>query len=374
MLATYHLPYIVEQKTLRVQRSNMRRLTIFLISIILTGQGIAQSPHGDGLVIDCAACHTSDSWDIPMEKWSLSLLGDQDSISNQFSHSTTLFPLEGQHQNINCRECHESLVFSEAQTECISCHTDMHRMTVGSDCARCHSTDHWLVDFIPELHDQNGFPLLGMHAIVSCDECHVSESELEFHRIGNDCINCHLDDYQATTSPNHQEAGYSTECSECHLIDGFGWGGGNINHSFFPLEKGHDIADCLECHNTGSYAGLSPECFTCHQDDYEQTQNPDHQDLGFGTDCNACHTLDPGWMPAEFDHDGMYFPIFSGNHNGEWNDCIECHTNPNDYSQFSCIDCHEHNDPNDLADEHEDENDYSYSSQACYSCHPDGSE
>ena len=47
---------------------------------------------------------------------------------------------------------------------------------------------------------------------------------------------------------------------------------------------------------------------------YMATQNPNHQTSGFSTDCVACHTTNPDWTPAEFDHDGQYFPIYSGKH------------------------------------------------------------
>jgi formate-dependent nitrite reductase cytochrome c552 subunit len=45
-----------------------------------------------------------------------------------------------------------------------------------------------------------------------------------------------------------------------------------------------------------------------------------------------------------------------------------------DYKAFSCVDCHEHNNAGDVADEHRDVAGYQYSSNACYSCHPKGGE
>ena len=81
----------------------------------------------------------------------------------------------------------------------------------------------------------------------------------------------------------------------------------------------------------------------------------------------------PGWKPAEFAiHDAQFFPIFSGAHNGEWTSCTECHSNPANYSVFTCIDCHEHN-RTDMDDKHSGENGYEYSSLACLDCHPTGS-
>ena len=68
-----------------------------------------------------------------------------------------------------------------------------------------------------------------------------------------------------------------------------------------------------------------------------------------------------------------YFPIYSGSHRGEWEGCIECHTQQENYTVFSCIDCHEHN-KSDMDKEHREENGYSYNSMACFICHPDGQE
>ncbi len=332
---------------------------------------MAQSPHGQELKMDCARCHTSDSWAIPFGTWNFqSANNGNDSL--RFNHNIdTDFPIEGGHIATDCRLCHEDLVFTGANTECISCHTDLHNMTVGSDCARCHTVDNWLVDNITELHQENGFPLLGSHAQISCNECHVSETGLQFTRIGNECINCHLNDFLATTSPNHVEAGYSQECIDCHDINAFDWSSQNILHDFFPLVKGHDI-DCIKCHTSGTFAAIPTDCISCHQQDFEVAQNPDHQALNFTTDCASCHTLDLNWMPARFQqHDDEYFPIYTGAHAGEWNECTDCHLNPANYSEFTCTTCHGRSETD---DDHDGVGGYVYESNACLACHPTGSE
>jgi len=78
--------------------------------------------------------------------------------------------------------------------DCASCHVDIHSQSVGNDCVRCHTSETWLVDNIPELHEENGFPLIGSHSNLSCVECHTSETTLRFDRVGNECISCHRDD------------------------------------------------------------------------------------------------------------------------------------------------------------------------------------
>ncbi len=346
-----------------------------LITACLSVLGLAQNPHGTLLTIDCAACHSPEGWEIAKSAWNNGKLVNP-YTEDAFDHAQTDFPLTGQHASQNCISCHESLVFSNTNSECISCHTDLHQMTVGSDCARCHSTENWLVDNVTQLHVDNGFPLLGQHASTSCFECHVSESVQRYDRIGNDCISCHMDDYTSATMPDHKAAGYSLDCLECHDVasPSWEWEAGFANHLFFPLTGGHEINDCAACHSGDVFTGTPTDCFACHEDDYLSTTDPNHQLVGFQTDCDACHSTAPGWEATNFTEHDQKFPIFSGTHKGEWNECVECHTTVGSFTAFSCIDCHEHNDPSRLANDHDGVSDYSYSSQACYSCHPDGKE
>lgn len=408
-----------------------------LSSIIIALGGFlalyGQSPHGDQLALDCALCHNPGGWEVNYAEVT-------------FDHdNATTFPLEGTHSRLDCKLCHESLIFEEAQTGCISCHEDIHSMSVGNDCARCHDSESWLVDNIPELHEENGFPLMGAHGNLSCVECHTSETNLRFDRIGNECISCHMDDYAATDNPPHQSSGFSTNCEECHNPLGFGWEADPIAHDFFPLVLGHDINDCSQCHTTGNFSDANPDCFECHQTDFQIAANPPHQELGFPTDCKSCHTLDPGWMPAtfdihdeyyplhgahadiatdcdachqgnytntpntcfgcheddynrtddpnhaqagfstdcaachsedawepaDFDHDGEYFPIYSGEHRGEWDACTDCHNVAGNYAIFTCFTCHGQSSTD---REHREVGGYSYNSNECYRCHPNGRE
>lgn len=336
----------------------MYRLPLILALVCGCLSLFAQSPHGDELQVNCAECHNSAGWAI-------------DYGTVQFDHDETSFALEGTHAQTDCKLCHSSLVFSEAPLQCIDCHTDIHNMSVGNDCARCHDSQSWLVDEIPELHEENGFALIGAHASLSCVECHVSETNLRFERLGNECLNCHREEYDNTQNPNHLAAGYSLQCSDCHTPLGQGWNADGISHDFFPLTQGHDIQDCARCHTTGNYSDANPECVSCHLADYNQANNPNHQTSNFSTDCATCHSTSPGWSPATFDHDDQYFPIYSGKHRGEWNACVDCHTDPNNYADFTCFTCHKSSSTN---DDHRGVSGYTYESNACLRCHPDGSE
>ncbi|MEP6793455.1 MAG: hypothetical protein ABJB16_03950, partial [Saprospiraceae bacterium] len=324
--------------------------------LVVTGMH-AQSPHEKELKISCDACHTSANWSV-----------SKDSIS--FNHDSTQFLLQGRHNVVDCRKCHTTLDFSKAETNCVSCHLDIHQQTVGQECSRCHDSNSWLVSNIAEIHRQISFPLLGAHGVAQCIECHKSETDFRFETIGTECISCHKKDFDATTNPDHHKAGYSTECIDCHKIDAFQWTASGINHDFFPLTQGHAITECATCHKGADYSKISPECITCHEADFKGTTSPNHQLANFSTACAECHTTKPGWKPADFrEHDSQYFPIYSGAHNGQWDKCVDCHTDPGSFTAFTCITCHKNPETN---NKHGGISGYSYNNTACLACHPDG--
>ncbi|WP_430932232.1 hypothetical protein [Saccharicrinis sp. 156] len=335
----------------------MFKVSLNILFVCIAVAGFAQkNPHGFEKGTDCRTCHSTEDWSF---------------VSTSFNHDSTGFVLTGQHRFARCTDCHTSLAFSEAQSSCVSCHTDLHAGTVGLDCNRCHETNSWLVQNTLELHEQSRFPLLGAHKVVDCADCHTAASHLQFEPLGSECIDCHQKDYQATTNPNHVQTGFSTNCIDCHRIDAFEWSASGINHAFFPLTKGHALNDCAACHTNNLTEPLSTDCFSCHLSDYTLTTNPSHQSLDFDYDCTQCHTTDPDWKPAEFrDHD-PFFPIYSGEHKGEWNHCTDCHTQPENYALFSCIDCHEHN-RSETDNEHQGISGYTYASTSCFACHPTG--
>ena len=315
-----------------VNEGKMKGIIIFIL-ILLTNLMIAQNPHGNNFSMDCSKCHTSDSWKMNM-----------DSIS--FDHDSTLFELRGQHKDLECKTCHSSLVFKEASTDCISCHTDIHQSTLGFDCSSCHNSNDWAIDNIDELHDNLGFPLLGIHKTISCDQCHVGASELVFEPIGLDCVNCHIGDYNRTQNPNHDKVQFSQNCERCHNIDDYSWSEVNVdislddmNHDFFPLDGGHEIQECSACHQDGNYIDAIPECISCHKSDFDGTTMPNHKDVGISTDCERCHTTDPGWTPAEFSIHDEYYEL-TGAHLEIQNECLLCHTQDYKNTPTSCEGCH----------------------------------
>jgi hypothetical protein len=314
-------------------------------------------PHGE-FVDDCLNCHSPDRWTpVPADR-------------GRWTHPSK-FPLEGAHRSAPCRGCHLSLEFSKAPSACADCHADPHRGELGIDCAVCHRPTNFL-DRSTQLHSHRStrFPLTGAHVSQDCAACHTPQPQGALTWVGLDpaCSGCHLAQYQATADPDHEQAGFPTECQLCHTPTA--WDRARFEHAGtgFQLTGRHRDVACSSCHANG-YAGTPTDCYACHADDYAGTTNPDHEAAGFPTDCNLCHTTN-GFSPASFtEHDSRYFPIFSGVHRGRWETCSDCHTQPSNFAVFNCLGCH---DEADTTSEHDGVNGYSYDSAACYRCHPQG--
>ena len=283
-----------------------------------------KSPHGPDFKVSCGTCHSASGWKLDKSIYS-------------FNHNKTKFALTGQHNSADCRQCHSSLVFSEAKTECNDCHSDVHQATTGLDCQRCHTPASWLVSNITQIHRMSRFPLLGAHVTADCSACHKSGSLVRFDVVGVECVDCHRAQYLSTTNPNHVQSGLSEDCSICHKVNSFEWSGGGFNHDFFPLAQGHSAVRCTECHTSGTFSALSTDCYSCHQKDFVATTSPNHTASNFPTNCSNCHTLKIGWKPAAFDHGS--FPLTLGHSTPA---CIDCHTGGNfEAIPTNCYSCHQ---------------------------------
>jgi hypothetical protein len=308
---------------------NVSFITMLLLTISLS---YAQSPHGAKFNLDCQLCHNSENWKIDLSKV-------------KFDHSKTGFELIGEHKNVLCKSCHSSLEFSslKSKVNCVDCHKDIHENTVGLFCAKCHTSNTWVVENINDIHRMSRFPLLGNHLKADCNQCHTSASHLKFNPLGIRCFDCHSADYFAAKNPDHVTAGFSKDCEQCHNVSSTQWSAtGNVSHAFFPLVDGHAISNCFACHKQNTYAGLTQECFSCHQSNYLSVKSPDHVKLNFSKDCKECHTLNPGWKPANFtNHDAIY-PLL-GAHNTIRTQCEQCHSNGYSNTPTECVGCHQTN-------------------------------
>ena len=80
------------------------------------------------------------------------------------------------------------------------------------------------------------------------------------------------------------------------------------------------------------------DCASCHLADYERTDDPDHEEIGFPTDCRECHRP-ISWEGARFDHGFTGFPL-TGAHRGA--DCSDCHVGGvYEGTPTDCFACHQ---------------------------------
>src|SRR5690242_12879990 len=69
-------------------------------------------------VIPCSACHNTSAWRAKDAS-------EEAKQHPRFDHSTTGFPLTGQHIHAPCVACHNAT--REIKRACVSCHEDFHR-------------------------------------------------------------------------------------------------------------------------------------------------------------------------------------------------------------------------------------------------------
>lgn len=319
-------------------------------------RGCHEDPHRGQLGNSCEDCHNEQTW-FPR--------------AMIVEHQATRFPLIGAHAGVSCVRCHdgaESGSYTRADTACESCHrSEVARSTVldhlatglNSDCENCHTPTSWRNVRFPH---PTSFPLTGAHAGAQCADCHGSGAS--FAGLDSDCIACHASDYASTNDPPHALAGFSTDCEDCHTT--VTWENARFTHvAEFSLDGSHVALDCQGCHSPTTFVTQGTDCVDCHLADYTTTATPNHLAAGFPTSCDDCHSSST-WTGATFDHT---FPITSGDHSGLT--CNDCHTNPGNPTQFTCISCHDHS-AAEMLDEHDEVDDYIYASPACLDCHPDG--
>ena len=309
----------------------------------------------EGISIECANCHrvTSAAW------------------KGSFDHNLTAFPLTGAHKALICSECHIGNRFTKLPTECVSCHDDDFRAVLSPNhvaagfstaCLSCHTTVAWK----PATFDHNAtrFALTGKHVTTPCEDCHVNGN---YALTYTDCYQCHQQDYAGALNPDHPAGAFDHNCVTCHTTAG--WSPASFDHSTtrFALTGKHTTTPCTDCHTGGNYRLTYTDCYQCHQPEYVAVTDPNHVVPNFGHDCTPCHTTS-AWLPSTFDHDGLYFRIYSGRHAGRWPSCATCHDAPADYKAFTCITCHEHN-QQETDGRHGGVRDYLYTPTSCYNCH-----
>lgn len=307
----------------------------------------------------CVKCHSDHNGaDFQMIHWTPTPQG--------LDHTKTGFAIDGKHQGVSCRSCHNQQHISGQQRAllstkdlnrtwmglspgCSTCHEDKHQGRFGTDCARCHSTVGWKVASIDRQnfdHSKTRFPLTGEHRRVQCQSCHTAGTDGKPRYSGisfSACSDCHRDPHKAA---------FKQGCESCHSTST--WKKSTFATTFdhsktqFPLLGKHSDVACVTCHVAGDFKTPIPHstCADCHKPDPHGGQFLSRPDKGR---CESCHTVQ-GWSPSTFsvaDHAKTGFPLTFPHASVK---CASCHTPAGKNTRFSikfaaCVDCHK--------DEHE---------------------
>ncbi len=164
--------------------------------------------------------------------------------------------------------------------DCVGCHRaeDPHGGKLKGGCDTCHGQKTWRSDIVFD-HDLTAFPLLGLHRVVSCAQCHAT---LAFGRAPTACIDCHAHD-------DVHKGGLGKKCESCHSPNGWPlWTFDHAKQAHFALLGAHGKLQCAACHRESpGTVKISQQCGTCH--------HKDDRHLGqYGAQCDRCHTTTPG--------------------------------------------------------------------------------
>lgn len=210
----------------------------------------------------CETCHTPKEWK-----------------TYTYDHNKTKLPLKDKHVDVHCDACHRRpITGKKLGTNCVNCHhlNDVHKGQEGNMCERCHNERGWGIEVFFD-HDLTSFPLIGLHAITPCEECHLSGT---YKDTKMNCLGCHRPDDQ-----HKQRLG--PDCGYCHNPNGWRlWEFDHNTQTKYRLEGKHEGMECLSCHREpakNKNIRLDRKCRSCHLSE-------DVHRGGFGNHCEWCHS------------------------------------------------------------------------------------
>ncbi len=211
---------------------------------------------------ECKSCHVVSKWD-----------------KSKFNHDkATKYPLRGKHRDVACLLCHKGPAKDEkGKTKCVDCHAldDVHDGKEGRDCRRCHNPLGWR-EKVKFDHDMSRLPLIGLHAIALCEDCHLTTN---YGKTPRACVSCHeeKDDHKLQLGKR---------CDNCHNPNGWLYSQFDHDATDFKLKNSHKKVKCVVCHDhvvtKASELGILKSCYSCHRKD-------DLHNGRFGHRCDRCH-------------------------------------------------------------------------------------
>jgi len=233
----------------------------------------------------CAECHQSD--DIHKGRFGVKCEKCHELTvwrTVRFDHDKdTKFTIVGAHRKLSCENCHKGNLYERGvykdklKTRCIDCHKDddVHKGQEGKHCDNCHNSNEWRKSIRFE-HDITDFPLIGMHAVATCENCHLSTN---FKSVKSKCVECHKD------RDVHKEK-FGADCQACHNPNGWKlWVFEHDVKTKFPLDGVHRELHCEVCHKDSLFkkVEMGKDCYECHREE-------DIHRGSFGRKCGRCHT------------------------------------------------------------------------------------
>ncbi len=328
-----------------------------------------QDPHRGDAGVRCEHCHRETSWR---------------QVSASDAHAGTRLPELGVHAALQCVDCHRQAglqQFSGPVRRCVECHQTSFNATTNPShpamgfsvqCESCHQFTTWSFALFTQ-HD-GIFPIYsGTHQgrWQSCATCHTTAADYKVFS----CMNSGCHD-QARTDSRHQGIpGYSYQATACLMCHPSGTGGSFTAHdAVFPIFSGTHAGRwtaCTDCHTDPTNRQVF-SCMTgaCHP---QSATDPGHSGIpGYAYTASQCFGCHPTGQAGNFtQHDALYFPIYSGTHQGQWSACLQCHPTPGQPAVYTCMSsgCH----PQASTDQaHAGIPGYSYTATQCLSCHPTG--
>ncbi len=194
--------------------------------------------------------------------------------AKNFDHTSTGFPLTGQHENARCEDCHVRGIFKGTPTQCAACHVQG-----GFVTAVFFPNNHFPIPAYPNgvagarVSTTNG---LQVPLTTPCSDCHTTQSFDGAHFshaavVPGTCNACHNARYALKAGPfaktaNHIKVAANVSCDQCHTTASFGT-------SYMALPMGHMPTGqpCSTCHNGASFVpgvmnhvGTAGTCTQCH--------------------------------------------------------------------------------------------------------------
>jgi hypothetical protein len=221
---------------------------------------------------------------------------------SRFDHTSTGFPLRGQHQNLKCEQCHLSGVFEGTPRACSVCHIQGNPRSAmympanhiplqssvfrSADCSDCHTENSFGGAHFSHSNVSASSAVVASTGYGSCITCHNGTNATGKPAKGHPQTN-------ATGGAALSMLGFS--CDVCHSRASFAGA-----FATFPIGHIPTGQACSLCHSGGYsltltqmvHTGITGNCTVCHAADAPAT-NALQFTMTFGTASGYPVTLEP---------------------------------------------------------------------------------